>query len=138
MTLVELVIQNIQGDISFYKEKVSLLEQRLPVFSDIAGKIGGTSILSIPVVFYGSTFSLTPLDSETSFRITSVLLELFPEIKSFKKVFVGDRKDPEWKWEGLITVLNVPIFFDVYKATPNTDCLPRQRSSTYTSWLCDI
>jgi hypothetical protein len=129
-TIVERVTKAIDDDIGYYENKVKELKEGREEKVKVAQRLE-ESFESKEVSIYGSRFSFNPKTSADAFIVTKKLLALFPEIERFSKEL--DTGNGKWKWVGGVG----NVVFVVENATPDVNCVPKERVGTYKTWVCE-
>lgn len=133
--IIAMVRGSLIHDLNYYQAKVDAKRKAQPLFDRLAEMLDKEFKLG-EVAFYGQNFTFTPSNSEKSTQIVVKLLDLFPEIERFAKVFDGASSIPRWNWVGEFDREGISVTFTVKMATPNDNCLPRQEVHTYKTWVC--
>jgi hypothetical protein len=129
------VNETVEGDIRYLKERIEKTERCWSLATEVAERLE-ESFQPEEVRFYGSRFTFGCESSKEAYQIVKKLLHLFPEIERFSKDFQGGYLDPKWNWTAGISREDASVVFVIENATPEENCIPIQRTHSYTTWEC--
>ncbi len=135
----EEIIKNTRSSIHYLLKQIEDLQESEPILREVASILDKREeVLREEATHLYSNFIFEVASPEKSFKLTSSLLEIFPQITKFEKVFdVNSVDQPRWKWVASFKQRSTIIHFIVSPASPDENCQPVRHVHNYSTWSCN-